>query len=87
MEKEKVKEVCDSYNELLKNVEPVRENDVPGSDRHLKWMVHEIYLFLEEDKLGKAFRWLGFIQGALWIKETFSIEEMKNHNKPDDKQS
>lgn len=30
----------------------------------------------------KFMRWLGFIQGAFWSMEVFTIEQMKEHNRP-----
>jgi len=29
-------------------------------------------------------RWLGFMQGALWVKGIYTIDELKAHNRPDD---
>jgi hypothetical protein len=31
----------------------------------------------------KIMRWLGFMQGALWVKGIYSIDEMRAHNKPE----
>lgn len=81
MTKDKILEVCDTYNDLLVDIKPVREPNISGSKRHIKWMLEEINLFLVEDRLDKAFRWLGFIQGAFWVDGTFSIEDMKTHNR------
>ena len=32
----------------------------------------------------KLMRWLGFMQGALWVKGIYTIDELKAHNRPDD---
>lgn len=50
---------------------------------HVWWAVRQCKEFVEAYRLDKAFRWLGFIQGALWYHGIYSIEELANHNKPD----
>jgi hypothetical protein len=44
---------------------------------HIKWMLEE----LPED-LDKANRWLGFIQGVLWANGMYTIDDMREHNRP-----
>lgn len=34
-------------------------------------------------KMEKAMRWLGFVQGALWMEGFCSIDELKDMNKPE----
>ncbi len=34
-------------------------------------------------RVEKAMRWLGFVQGVLVAKGLFTVEELKNHSKPD----
>lgn len=46
-------------------------------------MLPGIETYLQEDKIGKAFRHLGFIQGCLWTCGIYTVEELKNHNRPD----
>lgn len=46
--------------------------------KHVVWMCSEAQTFPNTDK---AMRWLGFIQGYLWVNGVFSIEEMKDHNR------
>jgi methionine salvage enolase-phosphatase E1 len=31
----------------------------------------------------KVMRWLGFLQGALWVKGIYTIDELRAHNMPD----
>ena len=50
---------------------------------HLHSMIDKIIKFLDEDRRDKLFRWLGFIQGALWVLGIYTINELKNHNRPD----
>jgi hypothetical protein len=50
---------------------------------HLRWMIQETIGFVHAGRLEKAMRWLGFIQGALWVLEISTIEESKRLNMPD----
>lgn len=51
---------------------------------HLRWMVNETESFIHKGQTDKAMRWLGFIQGALWVLGISSIEEAKRANMPPD---
>lgn len=51
---------------------------------HLLWMCNELDKIVDEGRMEKAMRWLGFIQGALWEKGFFTIEELKKDNAPPD---
>lgn len=35
-----------------------------------------------EGRIEKAFRWLGFVQGCLWATGQYTLDELKNHNRP-----
>ncbi len=72
----------------------------PASDRvylkvkHLLEMIPKIRGFVSCDAetspdrrnalREKAFRWLGFMQGALWALELHEIDELRRHNMPPD---
>lgn len=83
MTKEQIIQACTKYDNILieAGAVPARETDVPGSLNHLRWMCQEIINFVNEEKLEKAFRWLGFIQGALWSECICDIEQLKNDNR------
>ena len=49
---------------------------------HCHAMLDEMDTFVEEEDMDKLFRWLGFVQGCLWSAEIFTIEELKEHNRP-----
>jgi hypothetical protein len=49
---------------------------------HTWWAIGQCKTFVEEGRMDKAFRWLGFIQGALWWQGFYSIDELAGHNKP-----
>lgn len=38
--------------------------------------------FVEEGRREKFMRWLGFVQGLLWYMGVYSLEELKDHNRP-----
>ena len=44
-------------------------------------MIEPMHSFLAEDKLEKLMRWLGFLQGTLWVLGVFSIDELRLHNR------
>ena len=48
---------------------------------HLLEMIPKAIQFIYDQRIEKAMRWLGFIQGSLWTHGIFTIEEMKNHNR------
>lgn len=47
---------------------------------HAVWMCEHIPAILPESR-EKAMRWLGFVQGCLWVKGVFTIDEMKDDNR------
>ncbi len=57
---------------------PKLESDVL---RHLHGMIDEIRGFVRDNRL-EAFRWLGFMQGALWCQGIYILDELKNNNRP-----
>ena len=92
MTDEKIVQVCKLYDERFRlfgsGIFPVRADATKKVNNeevlnHLRWMVQETVSLVEQGRREKAFRWLGFIQGALWSYRMYTIEELKNHNKPD----
>lgn len=51
---------------------------------HCCGMLPKIELFIHEGKIGKAKRWLGFIQGCLWTSGIYTLTNLMNHNRPDE---
>jgi hypothetical protein len=49
---------------------------------HFRFMCIEAQKFIDEDRVEKAMRWLGFLQGALWALGFYSLDELKNHSRP-----
>jgi hypothetical protein len=96
MTKEKIREVLDIYRKrfskhkglkceydhndtIFVGLQPYSTNQVIN---HTFSMIDKIEEFIEEDRIEKAFRWLGFIQGCMWATGLYTIEELKNHNRP-----
>lgn len=52
-----------------------------ASLQHARWMVTEALTFPPE-KVEKKMRWLGFIQGVLWVAGVTTIEAAKQANMP-----
>lgn len=90
MTNEKVLDVLKVYTDLLeKHGRIARRIDEKQTvswlqqECHLLWMCGNAALFISEDRIEKAMRWLGFIQGALWVLGLRTIEQMKRDNMPD----
>ncbi len=49
---------------------------------HCHQMLDQMEVFVSEGRLEKTFRWLGFIQGVLWVTRLHTLEELKNHSRP-----
>ena len=54
---------------------------------HLLEMIPQMRVFLNEGRREKVMRWLGFIQGALWSQNLFTLEDLKNHNRPNERKT
>jgi len=90
MNSEKILEVIYVYKDyfLEDNIEPL---DFIHGDKlafstdvlsHCCGMVNKIEKFVVEGRKEKAFRWLGFMQGCLWSLGIYSLDDLKNHNRP-----
>ena len=96
---EKVKAVLQKYREQLEVYGPAlkperleghsTKNHAPylgalRQNQHLKFMCEEAQRFVDQGRIEKAMRWLGFIQGWFWKSGIFSLDDLKNHSRPDD---
>lgn len=48
---------------------------------HLLTMIPEMRLMIAEGRREKAMRWLGFMQGVLWVSGEYTLDELKDHNR------
>ena len=89
MNADKVRQVLTIYRKKFKDLgipsRPFPHAEFPTTDNdilaHCHGMLDEMETFIQEENMGKVFRWLGFIQGCLWKVGIYTIEEMKDHNR------
>jgi hypothetical protein len=58
-------------------------NPPAGGLDHLRFMCVEALNFVDAGKVPKAMRWLGFLQGVMWARGFYSLDQLKNHSRPD----
>ena len=87
MTPEQVVAVIESYEgELSKLASSERSaTNIAGPDdrtavAHALWMCEQAKTFVPAD-MEKAARWLGFIQGVLWMAGIRTIDEMRDDNR------
>ena len=61
------------HNELIKGF--------PYGLEHCHSMLDKMEVFIKEDRLDKVNRWLGFIQGCLWMSGNHTLDSLKNMNR------
>lgn len=72
----KIYEVLNYYELIL----------LPMSDmysQHLLNMIPQMRDFVTDGRREKVMRWLGFMQGVMWARGMFNIDELMDHNRPD----
>lgn len=89
MTPEKVIKVIESYRQLFME-RKIGKIDYPDdkitngemcSLEHCHSMLDKMIDFVHEERMNKVFRWLGFIQGVLWVNRIFTLSDLKNHNR------
>lgn len=55
--------------------------DARGVEAHVFWMCDQVPGFLEKGDVDKANRWLGFVQGCLWLMGLRTINDMRDDNR------
>lgn len=84
MELQRVAALADFYSEAAKRkVYLTNSFEREAAFEHLADMASRLRKLLEEGRVEKAMRWLGFMQGAMWALGVYTIEELKNHSRPD----
>ncbi|HUC88977.1 MAG TPA: hypothetical protein VMR49_03025 [Candidatus Paceibacterota bacterium] len=88
MAKIKVQGVIDLYRLKFEEL-GIKREDYPHGKlldteekglEHCYGMLEEMEKFMEENRMDKVFRWLGFIQGVLWSQKIYTIADLKKHN-------
>jgi hypothetical protein len=98
MTTEKLKSVLQQYYRMLADDSPLpitakRLDDEQSRKRagnigpvrgmsHIMWMCVEAQKFVDEGRIEKAMRWLGFIQGVLWMSQARTLEQLKDDSRP-----
>lgn len=90
MTADKIREVLVIYRKKFEEMgifeKRVPHNLLPRTDNdflsHCYGMLDEMEALIQEGRMEKVFRWLGFIQGCLWRAGIYTVEELKNHNRP-----
>lgn len=76
MTDDKIREVLDLYEEKLSR------HNTPQELFHLRTMIPRVRAFVDEGRRDKAFRWLGFMQGVFWAYGVYTLDQLKDHNRP-----
>jgi len=84
MKDEKFSEICEIYKERVLPFQITEPCNYGETYKHILWMLWRIPFFVKEGRRRKANRWLGFVQGFLWANGIYTIEEMKEHNRPNE---
>jgi hypothetical protein len=91
MTPEKVRAVIGLYRRKFKRMK-IRKEDQPEEKilffselglSHCHGMLDKMEVFIDEKRMDKVFRWLGFIQGVLWVEKVYTLDQLKNHSHPD----
>jgi len=90
MTEDKVREVLAIYRKKFEELSVPQAqfpySSLPKSDddslAHCHGMLDDMEAFLQDARMEKVYRWLGFIQGCLWRAGVYTVEEMANHNRP-----
>jgi hypothetical protein len=83
MTREKCLEVLDRYERFLSPLGP-KKKDREMVNHILFKMIPKMDAMLvlpSQEDIEKFMRWLGFIQGVLWQRGWFTLEELKEHNR------
>jgi hypothetical protein len=65
--------------EFSKNNNPSSQKEILS---HCHNMLDKMERFIKSERIEKSFRWLGFIQGCLWATKCYSLNDLKDHNRP-----
>lgn len=88
MKADQYKGIIAFYRRVLQkaDIEKVRmsTDDHPGTYEeilaHCNWMLDEMEEYLEDGRLEKVNRWLGWVQGVFFVCGIFTLDELRSHN-------
>jgi hypothetical protein len=64
----------------------IREDRFKTIASHALYMQEQIAIFLETGRTEKAMRWLGFLQGVMWMTGV-PLNHLKEMNRPDEEKN
>lgn len=70
-----------NYDKIDYPHDELLDGEVHGLE-HCHGMLDKIIVFVREGRMEKTFRWLGFIQGVLWVSQVHSLSDLRSHNRP-----
>lgn len=84
-----MRQVLKQYEALLLHIPPQagpmdRQPSPREAYAHVHGMLETIEKFLDEgtpEAWDKANRWLGFLQGVFWLHGTYTLNQMRDHNR------
>lgn len=76
MTNDKILEVIDRYAERLANAPYYHPELI-----HIRGMLPRMRTLVIEGQRDKVMRWLGFVQGVLYSFGTYTIDQMREHNR------
>jgi hypothetical protein len=71
------------HDDFAHNMNPTRRRPLLFM-KHLLYMADEVPRIVDAGALDKAMRWLGFMQGVLWVLGASTLSELKRMNMPDE---
>ena len=77
-----IKVLEDMHRQPVK-IEDTGDPNIPALNMldHCLYMCHEILSFIDQRRIDKADRWIGFIQGVFAAYCMYTIREMAEHNR------
>lgn len=87
LDSRKVLELIDLYGSMLdsRGIEPIAYDLDAGSPEasealsHCRWMLERMELMARGNETHKLDRWLGFIQGVMWMCGHYTVNELREH--------
>lgn len=76
MTKEKALNILHKYEKFFSAVAPYDEKI-----EHCAAMLPKMLTFINQYRMHKFYRWLGFIQGCLFSAGYFTIDELREHTR------
>lgn len=79
---DKIKAALDLYDVMLA---PARWGPMHTKAAYLRDFSHRLRAMIdaEPQRREKIMRWYGYLQGGLWALDVYTVEQLKEHSRPD----